>query len=228
MGLDTVELVMEIEEEFAIDFPDRDAEKIQTVGQLVDYVVDRLRSRRVRACLSQANFHIVRRILMSRAGARREDVRLGACLAPLAGGDDQLRRLWPSIQTASFRPTMRLGTRWSKLQPAMYLYGFVITTIGAVTLAGVTGLWSLAALFWIVLLWIMAATMPRVAPISPDSTVRDLVRHMTGRWQHAPIGAGVEPNAEHVALRVRQIVAEQAGLAIDDVRRDRRFIGDLF
>jgi hypothetical protein len=219
---------MEIEEEFAIDFPDRDAETIQTVGQLIDYVVDRLRARRVRPCPSQANFHVVRRIMMSRAGTRREDVRLGARLSQLTGGAHVLRGLWPSLQAASFRPTMRLGTRWSKLQPALFLYGFVLTTIGAVMLAGMTGLWALGALFWFSAMLTLAATMPRVAPISPDSTVRDLVRHMTGRWQHAPIGAGVEPNAEHVALRVSQIVAEQTGLEIDAVRRDRRFIGDLF
>ena len=36
-SLDTVELVMEFEEEFEIQIPDEDAEKIQTVGAAVDY-----------------------------------------------------------------------------------------------------------------------------------------------------------------------------------------------
>jgi acyl carrier protein len=42
MGLDTVELVMEVEDEFGIELPDADAERLQTVGQLVDYLVGRL------------------------------------------------------------------------------------------------------------------------------------------------------------------------------------------
>src|SRR5262245_25707207 len=42
MGLDTVELVIEVEEEFNIKINDRDAEKVLTVGQLHDYIVERL------------------------------------------------------------------------------------------------------------------------------------------------------------------------------------------
>ena len=37
-SLDTVELVMEFEDEFDINIPDEDAEKIQTVGQAIDYI----------------------------------------------------------------------------------------------------------------------------------------------------------------------------------------------
>ena len=37
-SLDTVELVMELEEEFDITIPDDAAEKIQTVGQAVNHI----------------------------------------------------------------------------------------------------------------------------------------------------------------------------------------------
>lgn len=37
-SLDTVELVMALEEEFNAEIPDEDAEKIQTVGQAVEYI----------------------------------------------------------------------------------------------------------------------------------------------------------------------------------------------
>jgi acyl carrier protein len=37
-SLDTVELVMAFEEEFGVEIPDDEAEKIQTVGNAVDYV----------------------------------------------------------------------------------------------------------------------------------------------------------------------------------------------
>ncbi len=37
-SLDTVELIMEFEEEFSIEIPDDDAEKITTVGSAVEYI----------------------------------------------------------------------------------------------------------------------------------------------------------------------------------------------
>ena len=37
-SLDTVELIMEFEEEFGIEIPDEDAENITTVGSAVDYI----------------------------------------------------------------------------------------------------------------------------------------------------------------------------------------------
>jgi acyl carrier protein len=39
-SLDTVELVMALEEEFKCDIPDEDAEKITTVQQAIDYILN--------------------------------------------------------------------------------------------------------------------------------------------------------------------------------------------
>ena len=40
-SLDTVELVMAFEEEFGVEVPDEDAEKLQTVGDVVKYIEER-------------------------------------------------------------------------------------------------------------------------------------------------------------------------------------------
>lgn len=39
-SLDIVELVMALEEEFELEIPDEDAEKIRTVGEAVKYIQD--------------------------------------------------------------------------------------------------------------------------------------------------------------------------------------------
>ena len=39
-SLDTVELVMEFEGPFELSIPDEDAEKIQTIGQAIDYITE--------------------------------------------------------------------------------------------------------------------------------------------------------------------------------------------
>ncbi len=40
-SLDTVELVMEFEDQFGLTIPDEDAEKIQTVGDAVSYITEK-------------------------------------------------------------------------------------------------------------------------------------------------------------------------------------------
>lgn len=42
-SLDTVELVMALEEEFDAEIPDEEAEKITTVQQAVDYIASRMK-----------------------------------------------------------------------------------------------------------------------------------------------------------------------------------------
>lgn len=42
-SLDTVELVMQFEEEFDIEIPDEDAEKLTTVGKAIDYLEEKLK-----------------------------------------------------------------------------------------------------------------------------------------------------------------------------------------
>jgi len=44
-SLDTVELVMEFEDEFDMSIPDEQAEKIQTVGAAIDYIVNAIHSK---------------------------------------------------------------------------------------------------------------------------------------------------------------------------------------
>ena len=41
-SLDTVELIMQFEEDFNIEIPDEDAEELRSVGQAVDYITNKL------------------------------------------------------------------------------------------------------------------------------------------------------------------------------------------
>lgn len=43
-SLDVVELIMAFEEEFGIEIPDEDAEKIRTVGDVINYLKERVSS----------------------------------------------------------------------------------------------------------------------------------------------------------------------------------------
>jgi len=42
-SLDTVELVMALEDEFGLDIPDEEAEKLTTVGKAMDYISSKVK-----------------------------------------------------------------------------------------------------------------------------------------------------------------------------------------
>jgi acyl carrier protein len=44
-SLDTVELVMELEDEFDLTIPDEEAEKLKTIGEAIDYIKKHLESK---------------------------------------------------------------------------------------------------------------------------------------------------------------------------------------
>lgn len=43
-SLDTVELIMQMEEEFNLEIPDEEAEKLTTVGSVVEYIDEKVNS----------------------------------------------------------------------------------------------------------------------------------------------------------------------------------------
>jgi acyl carrier protein len=44
-SLDTVELVMALEEEYGVEIPDEDAEKLTTVGEAIKYIDEKIASK---------------------------------------------------------------------------------------------------------------------------------------------------------------------------------------
>src|SRR6187399_3091943 len=90
MGLDTTEMIVDIEDEFAISIDDRDASSIETVGQLFDHVVQSLHrnpARKVTPCASAHCFYKVSRALRADRGVRPVRVRPDTTLEELAGPD---------------------------------------------------------------------------------------------------------------------------------------------
>jgi acyl carrier protein len=73
MGLDMVELIMAVEEEFGIAIENREAEKLVTVGLLYQLVLDKLRSRGSVAT-EQELYSQLRELISKQLGVKPEQV----------------------------------------------------------------------------------------------------------------------------------------------------------
>ncbi|HSG69337.1 MAG TPA: acyl carrier protein, partial [Planctomycetaceae bacterium] len=103
MGLDIVELVMEVEDAFGIQIPDKDYEQIRTVGDLHDYIVrhrqppDVEDSNKARVCLTSATFLRLRRAFIQLFGISRRSVRTSSQLDELVPRVNR-REKWNQLQ----------------------------------------------------------------------------------------------------------------------------------
>jgi acyl carrier protein len=86
MGLDTVELVMAVEERFSIRIPNGVAAQLATVGQMHHYVVERLRQGGANPD-SEAIYSVLADVISAQLGVKREVVRPEASFVDDLGAD---------------------------------------------------------------------------------------------------------------------------------------------
>jgi len=83
MGLDTVELLMAVEEEFGIHIDDEDAGKFCTPEDIADYVYGRVRKNG--SCPSQKGFYKLRKIIVKTFNQDRNKIKPNSDLKEILG-----------------------------------------------------------------------------------------------------------------------------------------------
>jgi acyl carrier protein len=96
MGLDSVEILVRVEEYFGISIPDREAEKILTVQDFADCVFTKVTVNPTERCKSQMLFYKFRTYFTDKQGISRDQVRPDAKIKDLITGD--LKTTWTEIE----------------------------------------------------------------------------------------------------------------------------------
>lgn len=228
MGLDIVELVMAVEDEFEVEVPDSFGE-IRTVGNLHDTICQQLEAFREqiqdKACTSFLPFFATRDALLEVCQADSRQIRPSRRLADLIARPDR-RAHWEQIQveTGIRLPSLRMpATNRSGVQ-FMALLVLVFTSLFCVSKFGadIIVLVLIATPFLVFACYL--ATRP-LANAFPDScqTVGDVVRHARQPSQNSEW----VNNPKAVWPKLVSIVSEQLDAPQSLVTRDARFIEDL-
>jgi len=231
MGLDFVEVVMAVEEEFGIEIPDEHVGDFHTPGHMYVYLAQRLSASRAAAdvCPNQYVFHRVRRMLTGMLPIRRANVRLDTnleALFPLADREDAWWRFaqgLPWIDTDLGFPRAYLPTVWL----ALYGSGIAASAI-AFGAAGASFAATFGALFAL-LLTMIASKCPGPRRVFPHGarTVRDLVAHGVAMNFVRGELVGQQATDDRLWKRLSRTIAAQAGVEREQVRPGSRW-GDLF
>jgi hypothetical protein len=75
MGLDGVEIVMAVEQDFGIQIEDSEAEQILTPGQLIDLVMSKVATTTTDICLTHRSFNLLRQFFVRRYAFSRNQLK---------------------------------------------------------------------------------------------------------------------------------------------------------
>ncbi|MCC6907887.1 MAG: hypothetical protein IT430_08115 [Phycisphaerales bacterium] len=231
MGLDSVELVMEVEDEFKIRLPDSECEKVRTVADIAALVISKL-PRSDGVCASARTFYSLRRQIARLTNLSRSDIRPGVQLATLFPPAKR-RKQWAALRAVERNvPHLRASTRAERT--LLWMTGFLgLAWLTCSALGWLAyGFSSVAALFsvgaFLAGAWLLTGINARFATHFPADcvTLADLVR-LTMPVQF-PNAAGDQLIFQHRVMEdVRRLTANQLGLPLDQVKPESHLVNDL-
>jgi acyl carrier protein len=235
MGLDTVELVIEVEKAFDIAILDADGERIATVGQLYEFVLAKLPLQQTTRCPSATGFYRFRRALIAQFGVDRQDVHPASLVAQLVPVGAR-RSSW-----------QRLGERleWrlpSLVRPAWMIRGLeflVLIWLAAVIFSlGWVGGFSWSTFTSAIAVWFLSSILLSIAayrltaPFATEFpgeclTVREMVQSALGLNYDRIKSKSQGWDRLEVWECLRAIIVTQLGVAPADVVESASFVNDF-
>jgi hypothetical protein len=227
MGMDSVEIVMEVEEAFGIQIEDPEAEAVLTPGQLIDLVVSKLSITSSDECLTQRAFHLVRKFFISKWQTPRASIRPTVSLKTLVPRPKR-REFAGALVIEVGVPALRmefprsisnliLGSSF-----ACAVAVFAAST-GPVTVRCLLGFTAAGVIAFFV---VRASNNLKTEFPSGVSTVGDLSRWVMMRKPGLSVPQTSTWAREQVVSGVRDIVVRALDSG-DKYREDARFIQDL-
>lgn len=229
MGLDAVELVMEVEDRFNVKLADSECARVRTVADLAALVISRL-PRPSGICPTARTFFELRSQMVNAAGVERRLARPKTRLETLFPSG--LRRPWRMLRKANPRLPRLVAS--SAVDTAI-MWATAIGVFVSVAVIGVTwarygaGAGVVAFLLVAVAMLVLLRTSSEIGWRLPPGveTVGDVVRLI------APIAVAHGSSGErllaqqHVLAEVRRITSLQLGLPLEKVQPESDFVKDL-
>jgi hypothetical protein len=233
MGLDAVEIVMEVEAAFDIRLEDAEVEEISTPRDMIELVMGKVAQADAAGCLTQRAFNLLRAGLLLQLPLKRRDITPEARMANLVPRTHR-KMLLECLAAELGTPPMPRLVR-PKWLVNLLLVCCIGLSIALAVLISRNGLWEhrmtllLTAFITAVGLGFLAGAATRAWRVEfPPQIVTvgdfsrwivahktDLARSTPGKWTR-----------EQVAARIRDITIEQLGCA-KTYREDASFVQDL-
>jgi len=245
MGLDGVELLMRIEEEFSIDLPDDEVSSVRTVGDLYEVVLSKLKT--TPDCLSSRAFYRTRGALTNSLGISRRRIRPSTDLEPLFPPAER-KHLWNAVTEAIGLTMPRL--QYTKIWKSRFMMIAIVFSTVVVLSSGLAfhislGLnldrqmyslfyWVLAFFVWIILFGVTNSFLLRrmafLRTEIPVASAGDLTQMVLALNPSAFPPAAINEKTlskDQVWIKLVEIFCDQQGLDPEEIVPNATIAEDL-
>jgi acyl carrier protein len=220
MGLELVEIIIDVEQRFGVEIPDRVASQLRTTRALIDHVCSLVQAVDDERCVSQQAFYVTRRALVDAVGVPKAAVRPATQMESVLS-ESQRAVLWPEL-------ARRLGVRIRLRRPAWVTRGIACTVVVAfaATAAANTGHLLVAGALVAAAVGTIGLIATRHAAVRLPETVGEVARaSIPALVANNGAGGGYRWNRSEVAETIRQVIRQQLG--IESFSDDADFVRDL-
>ena len=225
MGLDGVELIMEVEDEFGITIPDSDAAEMRTVGDLVTLCFDRIHATKTMRCPSMPCFLSLRRLVREVRNDPELKLRPGDVVEDLLKVTER-KRLWrrlPELLDSAPRELRR--PPWFRKTLVVVVLAFPVALLVVCPWRAEFMLLIWMATFGFGILLNLLTLRFRTRTPSGYDTLGDITKRMVGL--QIATNPPDRDDYESVFAIVKQLVVDQLGVEYDEVVPGARFVEDL-
>jgi len=226
MGLDAVELVMDVEDHFGISIQNTEAERVRTVGDLVALIQSRIQAAHLATCPTLVSFLQLRSCVRELATDHKLRIRTGTRVVDVLDRS-QRRRLWKRLDDflGSAPPALRRPPTLRKVLAVVVFATIVFAVIAAATIDFAILPLTLAIAAVVTLVLNIATSRFRIYPPDTLTTFGAIARRMAGitvATKQLHLGS------DHAILdELRPIVVDTLGVDSSEVVLTARFIEDL-
>ena len=233
MGLDTVELVMEVEDVFGLSLSDAECERVQTVGQLHALVTSKLPTARTLrneqqtadSCETRTAFQELRAVASAWPRFIRREVRPSTATRRVLRMSGQPIEAWQRLGEVSHAPLPELVHRPTAI--AIMLGSGLLCCLCLVGCAALLGKSTPIALGLLGAAGICYLTTVLTSRLSPKDTPPVGCRSFGELARLIALRRVAGENTDATWMEIRRIVCEIAGVAPDRVQPETHIIHDL-
>ena len=230
MGLDSVEILMKVEESFGIKIPDREAEQILTVGDFHNAVWRHLSGKHSDKCKSQNLFYKLRKSFVETFNFSPRQLNLETSPEEIFPKINR-RQVYSSFaNTTNLKlPELVLTKPWATLLSAFgiaTIIGGLVTSLILINFFDISKWTLLIPVVGIFLTFLFSDLLNSKRTEIKEITIREFTQH-TLALNYSKFVANEGTNRQEMESVINHIIADMAGLDLEEVTSEKKIGDDL-